>query len=190
MENLRTTSLLKGSEVRDSDIVQMAEMYAASFSEPPWNEVWPIAEARKTIENAIVLGRDFVLCRIGELILGYGIAHILSPDQCEDHQKLVTLGVSPESYYLSEILTHRQFRRQGVASSIIKGFYDEALKAHSAELSLRTREDNTAFFGVLKEMKFKEVARYEAMTGNVTSTRVVFSTSIPKEDVGIWQFGT
>lgn len=179
--NNQIFTLVSGSSLSESDIQQMSEMYAVAFSEAPWNEIWSREDARVEIENAIESSNDFILCKIADIVTGFAIAKILCPEEFPEHQTLVSLGLQQDSYYISELVTHHSYRKKGIASNLISNLFKHACRFDYSEVSLRTKTTNIALLGILKRLKFKEMAEYEVNTGGVTSTRVIFSLPILNE---------
>ena len=152
----------------------MVEMYIPAFSQFPWYETWTPETALGEITRSIEAGYEFMICRIGEQVVGFGIGEPFSPDTNDDHQTLLDLGLSPNSYYVGELVTHQNFRKMGVCSGIMRTLINHARDSLHSEICLRTRENNEALFGVMKGCDLQEYARYDAVTGGVCSKRIIF----------------
>jgi len=175
-----TVRKVANSFVTNGTLEQMARIYMEAFNGAPWNESWTLDTAREELLACLRKKHDFFLSYEEDTnnLAGFAIGWRFGRSQSETEAEFMKLGVSPGAYYLSELVTDRAFRRQGVATGIFD-FLERTLQEDFVpQLSLRTRVDNVALLGILHRRSYDNHGSYEATTGGVESARVVLSKTL------------
>ncbi len=143
---------LKIRNCRENDIKGCAELYIEVFKEPPYNDKWKINGAIKYLKR--FLGFDKNNCYLALLydkIIAASFGYIYP-------------GKDFMSYYIHELFVKKEYRRKGIAKSLV----DYALKRLGNKVSLsliaNERTDAAKFY---ENLGLSQHKYYKFYTGKI-----------------------
>ena len=151
---------------------ELSALAVECFSEYPWNEHWELEEMIRYFSRFKNAGASFVIAYEQEQIVAFGIALRLS--NYWDAKGIVNGHPEHSSFYVSALATHRDYRRHGLCTEIMKIFVDQAESSALDAVYVRTRHDNAAAIGIFEQLGFKKCGEQDAETGGAVSYRHIF----------------
>ena len=123
---------LKITSMTEKHIPALAELERLCFSTP-----WTEQGLREELDNRTA---HFIVAEIGNQVAGY-----------------MGVFVVCESCYVSDIAVYPQFRRQGVASALIKKASADAAVLGAQSISLEVRPSNEAAVKLYRSLGFDDI---------------------------------
>lgn len=71
----------------------------------------------------------------------------------------IAMSVTPEQGFISKVMTHPAYRRQGIAKALLASFIAYAKEKGFEELSLEVRESNTAAIHLYASFDFEIIGK-------------------------------
>lgn len=114
------------------DLIPMAQVFAAVFSNPPWSEVWDEALAKVHLEEIMAMPNFYGWIAWEDGCLGAILGHV---QHYSNHQ----------SYYMDELFTHPSHLRKGIAHRLYDAMGEKMRQIGCGSVFLTTLKGSDAF---------------------------------------------
>lgn len=144
----------------------LAEMYCQVWKEPPWNEdSWNVDEVKVELIQLNCKYSSIGCYAIHEsekckAIVGFALGYQISKEEMgniSSGRELDYLFGNKIVFYIDELAVCREFRQQGIASTLCKNLIDNAIDSGSQLIVLRTDKDAVAARKVYERQGFRDI---------------------------------